>query len=91
MKIGQKFILGFVGIALWVGVVGSICLFQTKIAQNIANVGIYKGFSRLNNAWAMMEAIEHQYIAAIHYLFLEGDLREKRANYFEEKERLERV
>ena len=89
MKIGQRLIWGFVGIAMLTAVVGTVCVSQNMNTQRIAEEEVRMGISHLNDAWTLMEAQEHQEIAASSYLFLEVDLKEKRANYFYEKKRLE--
>ena len=89
MKIGHKSILGFVGIASLVGVVGACCILHNKRAQNIAEEQVYKSISHLDDVWKLMEAQEHQEIAACNYLFLDTGLEGRRADYFYEKTRAE--
>ena len=91
MKIGHKSFLGFVGIASLAVVVGGFCILQNKNAQNIAEEQVYKSISHLDDVWKLMEAQEHQEIAANNYLFLDTGLKEKRADYFHEKTRAEEI
>jgi len=91
MKIGNKSILGFIGIASLVVVVGGFCILQNKNAQNIAEEQVYKSISHLDDVWKLMEAQEHQEIAANNYLFLDTSLKERRADYFYEKTRAEEI
>ena len=91
MKISQKLVLGFVGIALLVGVVGIISILHNKSSQNIAEQEVYGSVSQLDDVWQLMEAQEHQEIAANNYFFLDVGLEERRADYFYEKERLEEI
>ncbi|MFC1677324.1 ATP-binding protein [Planctomycetota bacterium] len=91
MRIGQKLILGFLSIALLVGVVGYICIAQNKKTQHIFEEQVYISISYLDNIWKLMEAQEHQEIAANNYLFLDEGLQEKRANYFYAKETLGKI
>lgn len=91
MRIGHKSILGFVGIALLAGLVGACCILHNKRAQNIAEEDVYKSISHLDDVWNLMDAQEHQEIAANNYLFLESGLEERRADYFYEKTRAEEI
>ncbi|MCK4519547.1 MAG: HAMP domain-containing protein [Candidatus Omnitrophica bacterium] len=91
MKISQKIILGFVGIALLAGVVGANCIFQSKITHDVFYKKIYESFDYISDAREMMEVLEHQRIAANRYIFLGKELKHERADYFEEKERLENI
>ncbi len=91
MKISQKLVLGFVSVALLVGVVGIISILHNKSSQNIAEQEVYGSVSQLDDVWQLMEAQEHQEIAANNYLFLDVGLEERRADYFYEKERLEKI
>lgn len=91
MRIAQKLICGFVSVALLVGVVGTISILQNKNSQDIVEEEVYRSISHLGDVWELMEAQEHQEIAANNYLFLDESLKERRADYFHEKERLEKV
>jgi len=91
MRIGQKLVLGFSAVALLVGVVGIIGILHNKSSQNIAEKEVYRSISHLDDVWQLMEAQEHQEIAANNYLFLDAGLQERRADYFYEKERLQEI
>lgn len=91
MRIGQKLILGYVGIALLAVLVGTICIVQNKKSQHIFEEQVYRSISYLDDVWKLMEAQEHQEIAANNYLFLDEGLEEKRANYFYAKENMEKI
>ncbi len=91
MKISQKLILGYIGIALLAAVVGTICIVQNKKSRRIVEEQVYRSISYLNDVWSLMEAQEHQEIAANNYLFLDVGLEERRANYFHAKEHLEKI
>jgi signal transduction histidine kinase len=91
MKISQKLILGFVAIAMLAGVIGTIGIIHNKNSQSITEREVYGSISHLDDVWQLMEAQEHQEIAANNYLFLDVGLKERRADYFYEKERLEEI
>ncbi len=86
-KIGTKLILAFLLIALVIAINSFFIIVKSFKEQNIIYNEIYKSIFYINNAWRLMEAVEHQRIAANQYLFLEKSLKEERANYFEEKEK----
>ena len=91
MKISQKLILGFVGVASLTLVVGAVSISGNKRLQSIAEEDVYKSISHLGDIWQLMEAQEHQEIAANNYIFLDEGLEGKRADYFYEKERLGKI
>ncbi len=86
-KIGTKLILAFLLIALVIAINSFFIIIKSFKAQNIIYNEIYKSIFYISNAWRLMEAVEHQRIAANQYLFLERGLEEERVNYFKEKEK----
>lgn len=91
MRIGKKLTLGFTAIALLMVFVGAIYIYQNRSIQNITQKEIYNSFSILNDSWELMEAIEHQQMAAVRYLLLQEPLEGRRVNYYYEKERFNRI
>ena len=91
MRIGKKLTLGFTAIALLMVFVGAIYIYQNKSMQNITQREIYNSFSILNDSWELMEAIEHQQMAAVRYLLLQEPLEGRRVNYYYEKERFTKI
>ncbi|MCK5564348.1 MAG: HAMP domain-containing protein, partial [Planctomycetes bacterium] len=91
MKIRTKLTLGFVGIALLAGFIGIIAIFQNNNTKRIAEEEVYRSISHLNDVWGLMEAQEHQEIAVKDFLFVQRGLKEKRADYFHEKERWTKI
>jgi len=91
MKIGQKLTLGFIAIAFLTGIVGNLCIFQTKVLQNITKEEVYRSIEHLDDVWSLMETQEHMEIAANNYFFLGEGFSKARADYFYEKERMEKI
>jgi signal transduction histidine kinase/ABC-type amino acid transport substrate-binding protein len=90
-SIKKKLILGFLVITLLIGIVGGISIYQNTKIQNIAEQEVFMSIAHLNDVWIIMEAQGHQEIAANNFLFLEIGIAGKRADYFYEKERLEKT
>ncbi|MCK4816194.1 HAMP domain-containing protein, partial [bacterium] len=91
MKIRQKLILGFTGIALLVGLVSIFVFLQNSRLKAVAQEGVFDSISHLDDVWSLMEAQEHMEIAAKNHLFLGKELEGKRADYYYEKERLQKI
>ncbi len=89
MKIGQKLVLGFAGIAILSMIAGIVSVLQNRNTQRITEIEVYRSISHLDDTSILMEAQEHMEIAAKDYLFLDVALKQRRADYFYEKERLE--
>jgi len=70
-------------------VTGAVSVFQNRNTQRIAEKEVYRSISHLADTRTLMEAQEHMEIAAKDYLFLDVALKQRRADYFYEKERLE--
>ena len=88
MKIIHKLILETLVVVLFVVIVGTVTFLQNKNSQDIVDEDLYRSILNLDDVWKLMEAQEHQEIAANNYLFLDTGLEERRTNYFYEKERL---
>lgn len=84
MKISQKLIIGFVGIALMSGLSGGVVVIRDRALREIAEHGIYDSVFLMRSAWQMMEMFEHQEIAAKHYLLFKTREKEE---YLSAKER----
>lgn len=82
MKISRKLTIGFVGIALFGGLISVFVICQERGLLNLARRGLYESVFLMQKAWQMMEALEHQEIAAKHYIFFGMDEKE----YLEAKE-----
>ncbi len=91
MKISQKLALGFIGVALLVWIVSIFVIFQNNKIKTTTEKEVFNSITQLDDVWAMMEAQEHQEIAAKDHLLLGKNLKEKRADYFYEKERWQKV
>jgi len=75
---------------LLTGFVGGIAVFQNNNTNKIAEEEVYRSISHLDDVWNLMEAQEHQKIAAKDFLFVQRGLKEKKTEYFRDKERWEK-
>ncbi len=85
MKIRSKLLISFVVVTLLMAIVGTVTYVENRNTKESATDELYGVISNLDCAWALIECLQNQEIAAKDYVFL--GKAEGKTEYFAEKER----